>query len=72
MRGSEAGRRLIYLALPFTAFGLLWVLAPPVADALSPTALETARTLGWVLTALGASAIAFGGYLLWRSDEKIV
>ncbi|PSG96467.1 hypothetical protein BRD56_10720 [Thermoplasmatales archaeon SW_10_69_26] len=71
MRGTTAGRRLIFLALPFTAFGLLWALAPPVADALGSQA-STARNLGWLLTGLGASSIAFGAYLLHRGDERIV
>lgn len=71
MRGTTAGRRLVLLALPFTAFGLLWALAPPVADALGPHA-STARHLGWALAGLGAASIAFGGYLLHRGDERIV
>lgn len=71
MRGTTAGRRLIALALPFTAFGLLWALAPPVSGALGDEA-ATARALGWSLAGLGTAAIAFGGYLLYRGDERIV
>lgn len=71
MRGTTAGRRLVFLALPFTAFGLLWALAPPVSDALGPEA-ATARGLGWMLAGLGGLAMAFGGYLLYRGDERIV
>lgn len=71
MRGTTAGRRLILLALPFTGFGLLWALAPPVADALGSHA-ATARTLGWMLAGLGIAAIVFGLYLLHRGDERIV
>lgn len=71
MRGTQAGRRLILLALPFAAFGLLWGLAPPVRDALGPHA-DTARGLGWILAAVGGVAIALGAYLLWRGDERIV
>lgn len=71
MRGTTAGRRLIVLALPFTAFGLLWALAPPVSEALG-SAASTARALGWMLAGLGAAAIAFGGYLWYRGDERIV
>lgn len=71
MRGTTAGRRLILLALPFTAFGLLWALSPPVSGTLGADA-GTARALGWMLAGLGAAAIAFGGYLLYRGDERIV
>lgn len=71
MRGTTAGRRLILLAIPFTAFGLLWALAPPVAKALGPHA-DTARALGWLLAALGAASIGFGVYLLHRGEERIV
>lgn len=71
MRGTTAGRRLIFLALPFTAFGLLWALAPPITDALGDHA-STARGLGWMLTGLGLASIAFGVYLLHRGDERIV
>lgn len=71
MRGTTAGRRLVFLALPFTAFGLLWALSPPVSHALGPEA-DTARALGWMLAGLGGLAITFGGYLLYRGDERIV
>lgn len=71
MRGTTAGRRLVLLALPFTAFGLLWALAPPVAERLGPSA-ATARNLGWLLAGLGGASIAFGAYLLHRGDERIV
>lgn len=71
MRGTTAGRRLILLAVPFTAFGLWWALAPPVTDALGAEA-ATAEALGWMLAALGFAAIAFGTYLIYRGDERIV
>lgn len=71
MRGTTAGRRLVLLALPFTAFGLLWALAPPVSDALGPHR-ATAEALGWMLAGLGAAAIGFGGYLIHRGEERIV
>lgn len=71
MRGTEAGRRLILLALPFTAFGLLWALAPPISGDLLP-AEATLRQAGWLLGGLGLAAIALGGYLIWRGDERIV
>lgn len=71
MRGTTAGRRLIYLSLPFAAFGLLWALAPPTGD-VGPVPASTVRTLGWILTTLSLAATAFGGYLLWRGDRRIV
>lgn len=71
MRGTTAGRRLVLLSIPFTAFGFLLALAPPVTQPLGPAA-GTVRRLGWLLAGLGSAAIAFGGYLLWKGDEKIV
>jgi MFS family permease len=71
VRGTTAGRRLIVLSLPFTAFGLLWALDPPVSGALGDRA-GTAQALGWGLAGLGTAAIIFGAYLLYRGDEKIV
>lgn len=71
MRGTTAGRRLIFLALPFTAFGLLWALAPPVSEALGAHA-GTAQVLGWMLAGLGALAIGFGLFLIRKGDERIV
>lgn len=71
MRGTTAGRRLVFLALPFTAFGLLWALAPPVSEALGPHA-GTAQALGWMLAGLGTAAIAFGLYLIRKGEERIV
>lgn len=71
MRGTEAGRRLIVLALPFTGFGLLWALAPPISGDSLPTE-QTLRRSGWLLAGLGVAAIALGGYLIWRGEERIV
>jgi DNA-binding transcriptional ArsR family regulator len=72
VRGTEAGKRLVYLAVPFLGFGLLLALSPPVTTGLGERELATVRTLGWVMTAGTLSALAFAGYLFWRGDERIV
>lgn len=71
MRGDDAGRRLIYLSLPFTAFGLLWLLAPPITEPLGAHE-ATARALGGLLAGLGLAAIGFGIYLIRRGEDRIV
>lgn len=62
---------MIYLAIPFTAFGLLWALAPPITAPLEDH-VSTVRVLGWSLAALGIAAIGFGVYLIHKGEERIV
>lgn len=72
MRPRTAGWRLILLALPFLAFGLLWALRPPLEDRLSPDALILLRTLGVAMALLSMASIGVGSYLVRQDDERIL
>lgn len=72
MKADEAGRRLILLALPFAAFGLLWILAPPLEERLGAQLLTAMRALGWALTGLSVAAIGFGVWLVSQKGERIL
>lgn len=68
---AEAGRRLILLALPFLAFGLLWAIDPPVG-VLTGDVRALTQALGAALAFLGLGAITVGVWLIRREDERIL
>lgn len=72
MKPSTAGRRLVFLALPFLAFGLLWAAWPPLEGRIPEDAMALARTLGVALTLLSLGALAVGVWLIRRGDERIL
>lgn len=72
VKPSTAGRRLVFLALPFLAFGLLWAAWPPLAGRIPEDALALARTLGVAMALVSGAAVATGVWLIRRGDERIL
>lgn len=69
---KQAGIRLILLALPFLAFGLLWALRPPLRGTLGEEITGLTQALGVAMAFLAVGAIALGVYLVRRPKEKVL
>ncbi len=70
MKPSTAGRRLIFLSLPFLGFGVLWAAWPPMADRLGEDVLALLRTLGVAMTLIGLGALGVGAWLIRQGDGR--